>query len=80
MILRLDNNPVTTFEAWRTEIMTEIDIALPLRDNPRDTQTEWKKELMDYFGGTTYVPNLKIYDNPVETQLAWEKELMFAFN
>jgi hypothetical protein len=80
MILRLNDNPLTTFESWQKEIMSEIDIALPLMDSPADTQIEWKKTLMDYFGGTTYSPNLRLYDNPAETQMAWKKELMFAFN
>jgi hypothetical protein len=80
MILRRNKNPITTFESWRKEILSEIDIVLPLSDNPKDTQIAWQKQLSDYFGGTTYMPNLKIYSNPLDTQLAWQKELMYAFN
>lgn len=80
MILRRGSNPVTTFESWQKELQAEISITLPLKDSPKDTQIAWQKELTDYFGGTTYMPNLKLYDNPVDTQTAWQKELMFALN
>jgi hypothetical protein len=78
MVLRRDSSPIRTFEQWKKEIQSEIDIALPLSDDPKETQEIWQKALTDYFGGTTYMPKLRIYDNPAETQIAWQKELTFA--
>lgn len=80
MILRRDESPSKTLELWKREIQSEIDIALPLADKPTETLIEWQRNLNDYFGGTTYLPKLRLYDNPNDTIMSWQKELMFAFD